>query len=249
MTTYREHRNSKIFNVVDNLLSRQQSSDYALGACWDHYFPFDIDTVKETFSTRNSFIWFLRNSLYRPRDILTYVSIFQKNVEKHEANNSSFSPKKLIDKREASNEYAEYLLGELRDQLTFYHSGEEYEDFLQFFEFLYGKTRFNYETYTDAFEEFSNDLDSRKRTLPSFMETANQFLQFLYEMNVISYQETSVGKGHFIHWCFRERSAGKLAPKVKTDCLYEVHYGLVPALNMGREIRKSNKVRKRKKGG
>jgi len=241
MTTYREHRNSKIFNVVDNLLNRQQENEHALGVCWDHYFPFDIETVKETFSTRNSFIWFLRNSLYRPRDIITYLSIFKKHMDSLEAISSTCFSKSMIEKREVTNEYAEYLLGELRDQLAFYYSGDQYEDFLQFFEFLFGKTRFDYERYIEAFELFSEDMKSRDRSRPSFMGTANSFLQFLYEMNVISYQESGEGHGHFIHWCFRERTTGKLAPKVKTDCVYEVHYGLVPALNMGKEIRRKSR--------
>jgi hypothetical protein len=111
MTTYREHRNSKIFNVVDNLLNRQQEKEYTLGTCWDHYFPFDIKSVKDTFSTRNSFIWFLRNSLYRPRDIITYLSIFKKHTDIHKAKNSSYFPESMIQKREVINEYAECLLG------------------------------------------------------------------------------------------------------------------------------------------
>jgi hypothetical protein len=126
-------------------------------------------------------------------------------------------------------------LGELRDQLAFYYKENQYEDFLQFFEFLFGKTRFSYGQFTEAFRLFSEDMTSRNRPRPSFMETENRFLQFLYEMNVISYQESVEDHRPLIHWCFRERTTGKLAPKVKTDCVYEVHYGLVPALNMGKE--------------
>ena len=241
ITTYREHRKSKIFDVVDNLLRQQQTQPKDVGECWDHYFPFDIDTVRDTFSSRNSFIWFLRNSLYRPRDIITYLSIFKKHMPQHEQKNSSFFPKSYLDNRSISNEYAEYLLGELKDQLSFYYSDQEYEDFLQFFEFLYGKTRFDYELYVKAFEEFLTDLESRNRKAPSFMETANKFLQFLYEMNVISYLESDNTQRSYIHWCFRERSTGKIAPKIRTHCVYEVHYGLVPALNMGREKAKRKK--------
>lgn len=243
LTTYREHRRSKLFDVVDNIFRQQQSTNHEIGVCWDHYFPFDIESVKETFTTKNSFIWFLRNSLYRPRDIITYLVIFKKYMRKNEQMNSSFFPKTFLEKREITNEYAEYLLGELRDQLSFYYSNEQYEDFLQFFEFLYGKTRFDYCAYLAAFDEFCADLKSRNRQRPSFMETSNTFLQFLYEMNVVCYMERGKGSENFIHWCFRERSTGKIAPKVKTDCTYEVHYGLVPALNMGRELSKK-KTRK-----
>ena len=65
--------------------------------------------------------------------------------------------------REISNEYAEYHLGELRDELVFYYSNEEYEDFLQFFDCLKGKTRFDYSEYAGAHEVFLADLKNRNR--------------------------------------------------------------------------------------
>ncbi len=243
-TTYRAHRTSKIFEVADNIFKVQQDGEFDVGQAWDHYFPFDIENVNEKFKSRNSFIWFLRNSLYRPRDILTYVSIFHKHMPLEERKQSASFPKSYLENRDITNEYAEYLLGELRDQLVFYYSEEEYEDFLQFFEFLKGNTRFDYDKYLEVHEDFLGDLESRNRETPEFMETANSFLQFLYEMNVISYIEDSENGGSFIHWSFRERTLGKIAPKVKANCRYEVHYGLVPALNMGKRL--SQRKRKRK---
>ena len=244
ITTYKGHRSSKIFDVADSIFRVQQDEDIKIGEAWDHYFPFDIENVKEKFKTRNSFIWFLRNSLYRPRDIVTYVSIFNKYMSISDRKRNSSFPKAFLENRDITNEYAEYLLGELRDQLVFYYSQEEYDDFLQFFDFLNGNTRFSYEEYLEAHAEFLEDLKSRNRTTPEFMETANLFLQFLYEMNVISFIEVSENGGSFIHWCFRERTNGKIAPKVKVNCRYEVHYGLVPALNMGKRL-KSRKKRKK----
>lgn len=234
-TTYKAYRSSGIFEVVDNLLSVQQDHSLELGVAWDHYFPFYAPQRGGARSEDNSFIYFLRNSYYRPRDILTYISIFKKHIPASERN---FLKKFTVDyceNREVSNEYAEYLLGELRDQLVFYYTEEEYEDFLQFFDFLKGKTRFNYEEYTAAHERFLEDLKARHRATPNFIETADGFLQFLYELNVICYIETTEAGEKFIHWSFRERSLGKMAPKIKTGCVYEVHYGLVPALNIGQK--------------
>lgn len=235
-TTYKLYRSSNIFEVVDNLLSVQQDQDCSpLGKAWDNYFPFYTPKRGKNHEDDNSFIYFLRNSYYRPRDILTYISIFKKHIEPVNRDTLMHFSADFCDKREISNEYAEYLLGELRDQLVFYYSQSEYDDFLQFFDFLDGKTRFDYSEYLKAHSGFLADLQSRKSSVPGFMGTPNGFLQFLYEMNVLCYIEDTEEDDTFIHWSFRERSLGKMAPKVKSGCRYEVHYGLVPALNMGQK--------------
>ncbi|MCF7779323.1 funZ protein [Sulfitobacter sp. M220] len=234
-TTYKDYRNSGIFEVVDNLLSVQQEEDLSLGDAWDNYFPFYAPNRGGGHGNDNSFIYFLRNSYYRPRDILTYISIFKKHIPKSQKKELTEFNDNYCSDRKISNEYADYLLGELRDQLVFYYSEEEYEDFIQFFDFLKGKTRFEYYEYVDAHEKFLNDLSGRNRNVPNFIENADGFLQFLYELNVICYIEELEEGGKFIHWSFRERSLGKMAPKIKTDCRYEVHYGLVPALNIGQK--------------
>lgn len=236
-TTYKDYRTSNIFEVVDNLLSVQQKNPPNHGEAWDNYFPFYAPTYGSGFKQDNSFIYFLRNSYYRPRDILTYISIFKKHIPNKEKKTITSFPQEYCDKRGISNEYAEYLLGELRDQLVFYYSESEYEDFLQFFEFLKGRTRFDYEQYIAAYENFVQDLKDRNRAVPNFIETSGSFLQFLYELNVICFVEASERGDKFIHWSFRERSLGKMAPKVKIECRYEVHYGLVPALNIGQARR------------
>jgi len=208
-----------------------------LGEAWDHYFPFYAPIKGKTHTQDNSFIYFLRNSYYRPRDILTYISIFKKHIPKKLKKELGHFTEEYCNKREISNEYAEYLLGELRDQLVFYYSQEEYENFIQFFHFLKGKTRFDYDEYIQAHKHFLEDLEGRNRSIPNFIETADGFLQFLYELNVICFVESSELGNNFIHWSFRERSLGKMAPKIQTHCRYEVHYGLVPALNIGQRRR------------
>lgn len=235
ITTYKDYRSSGIFEVVDNLLSVQQDEKTDIGDAWDNYFPFFAPTSGYNPNPDNSFIYFLRNSYYRPRDILTYISIFKKHIARPEKKSLRAFSQHFCGNRKISNEYAEYLLGELRDQLVFYYTQGEYEDFLQFFDFLKGKTRFDYSEYCSAFKNFNSDLKNRNRGHPSFMDTPDSFLQFLYELNVICFiEESEVGK-KFIHWSFRERSVGKMAPKIQAGCRYEVHYGLVPALNIGQK--------------
>lgn len=63
-----------------------------------------------------------------------------------------------------------------------------------------------------------------------------KFLQFLYDQNIISYVEDAEGE-RFIRWCFIERTPSNIAPKVKTNSDYEIHYGLANVLNIGKEIK------------
>lgn len=237
-TTYKSYRSSGIFEVIDNLLSTQQDIDLKIGESWDFYFPFHTPNRGSSFQEDNSFIYFLRNSYYRPRDILTYLAIFKKYVPKSDRDSLQRFNQEYCNKREITNDYAEYLLGELRDQLVFYYTQAEYEDFIQFFDFLDGKTRFGYSDYCTSHKRFIADLKKRNKSVPDFMDTPDSFLQFLYELNVICYIEESERGEKFIHWSFRERSLGKMAPKIQPNCRYEVHYGLVPALNIGQRRKK-----------
>lgn len=83
------------------------------------------------------------------------------------------------------------------------------------------------------------------------MKSAEEFLQFLYDLNVIAFiertegqagYEASTGDEKFIRWCFRERSPTNISPKVKTEVEYEIHYGLANTLNLGRRLRRTSKT-------
>jgi len=70
------------------------------------------------------------------------------------------------------------------------------------------------------------------------MSTPNDFLQFLFDLNVICYFEQATGDHKpFIHWCFKDRSYANISPKVKTGLEYQIFYGLAKALNVGKEFR------------
>jgi len=237
-TTYKDHRSSSFFEITDRILAVQQTDRMPFGSAWDHYFPFDSKNVREKFNNPSSFIFFMRLSLYRPRDIITMLGILQENVALGgKTDRDSFSPKD-IGLPEFRNKYSEYLLGEIKDHLLFYYSLQDYEEFLKFFEFLEGSVRFSYKKFLGAFNDFDKDIASRVRSKPPFMESANAFLQFLFTLNVISYLEESEDGHTFIHWCFRERSYSNISPKVKTYERYEIHYGLAPALNIGKRLKR-----------
>src|SRR5690606_16879948 len=89
--------------------------------------------------------------------------------------------------REFKHRYSDYFLG--KDALSFYYRSDEFEDFFKFFEFLDGKHKFTYEKYIDAYESFADHMSSSGRPLPEFMKSADEFLQFLFEQNVIAYLE------------------------------------------------------------
>lgn len=252
-TTYKDYRDSSLFKVADRLLSAQQGEILARGKAWDHYFPFHAENVKAAESwdqsKLNSFLAFLRFSYYRPRDISAMIGTMKdflarrglvEYVSASDFNDPSF--------RDA---HADYLLGELRDQLLFYYSQDEFDLFLQFFSFLRGKKKFSYKQYMEVFNSFIAECVASGKQLPKFFENADVFLQFLYEQNVICYIETDGSedkKERFIRWCFRERTLSNLSPKVRTHVDYEIFYGLTKALNVGRPIRVSTAKPKREVG-
>jgi len=78
-------------------------------------------------------------------------------------------------------------------------------------------------------------VKNNNHNIPSFLESADRFLQFLYELNILSFIE-DIQDESFIRWCFRERSYSNVAPKVKTHLKYQIHYGFSKALNIGKPI-------------
>ena len=235
-TEYNAHRGSQLFEVVDHMLGVQQNPQAAKGAAWDYYFPWDSPNVYEKYSTPTSFINFLRWSYYRPRDIVTMLELLKSNTNGDQAK-TCFS---LTDFENPhfQREYSNYLLGEVKDHLSFYYGAEHYEICLKFFEYLSGKDSFSYELYTAAFSKLQEYIRSVAYDRPKFMATPNDFLQFLFDLNVICYIENTEDNKPFIHWCFRDRSYANISPKVKTGVEYQVFYGLAKALNVGKEFKK-----------
>lgn len=235
-TTYPRYRQSSIFLVADRLLSSQQTDPLELGTAWDYYFPYKI--VERGGRERNSFISFLRFSLYRPRDIITMLKILQKLFIEVRHNPEEVFNKEDFDNTEFRRLYSDYLAGEIKDSLSFYHTAEEYELFLKFFEYLEGQYRFTYEEYLHAYNNFIAYLNLNKYEVPKFFESADIFLQYLYELNVICYFDVTKEGDVWGRWCFRERSYANISPKVKTKLVYEVHYGLGKAFNLGRSLKR-----------
>jgi hypothetical protein len=122
----------------------------------------------------------------------------------------------------------------VKDQLSFYYTSNDYELFLKFFEYLKGKSQFSYDEYTSAYQVFVDYLNTNSIKKPKFVESPDVFLQFLYELNVIFFIE-KVSGGNYIRLCLRERNPTNISPKVKAHKIYQVHYGLIEALNLGKK--------------
>lgn len=243
-TTYRDHRSSGLFYVSDKLLAHDQTeeNELKLGDAWDYYFPYDTPNTRVQFKNPSSFISFLRFALYRPRDIVTMLSMLQERfVETSKDKNRSFLIKDFDDSVFRRN-YADYLLGEVKDQLAFYYSPKNYEIFLKFFEFLEGKNKFAYNEYLAAFEEHIKFMSSSGIQAPKFMKTPEEFLQFLYELNVVCYIERTESNEPFIHWCFLDRSYSNVSPKIKIEKEYEIFYGMSKALNTGKRFKRKRPI-------
>lgn len=145
--------------------------------------------------------------------------------------------KKTFDDSVFRRNYADYLLGEAKDQLSFYYSSEDYEMFLKFFEYLNGQNKFTYEEYISAYTAHSKYMTDVGVICPRFMESPEKYLQFLYELNVICYIERTENNEPFIHWSFKERTYSNISPKVKTEAEYEIFYGMSKSLNTGKKFK------------
>lgn len=232
-TEYRSHRTSHLFKVIDHILEYQQSERFPLGRTWDNYFPWNAQNLREVYNHPTSFVNFMRWSYYRPRDIITMLDLLQGEVMAMDNYRTAFKQEDF-DNPGFLRKYSNYLLGEVKDHLLFYYTQDEYGLFLKFFQFLDGHDNFTYDRYIAAFDDLAEYIKSISKPIPQFMATANDFLQFLYDLNVVSYIEKTSDSGNFIHWCFRDRNYSNISPKVKTDCTYEVFYGLAKALNVGK---------------
>jgi len=166
-----------------------------------------------------------------PRDIITILIFLQELYRTSNRETDSFSRKDVFSD-DFLNKYSQYLMGSVRDQLSFYYTTEEYETFLAFFNFLNGKAEFTYNDYLEAYHNFVDYILEKRESIPEFVETDEKFIQFLYDTNVICYiEETEIEP--LFRWCYRERSISNISPKVKLTVKYRVHKGLLKELNLG----------------
>jgi cold shock CspA family protein len=237
-TKYPDHRQSELFAMSDRLFAAQQAEKgLPVGLAWDNYFPFNAESVHDGGSQRTSFVALLRYSYHRPRDILAMLDILDDLYVKNGTRKSSFILND-VSNSEFRKAFSTYFLGEIKDSLAFYYSDEQFESFLKFFQFLEGRNKFNYEQYLSAYVEYVKFLSSQGKEVPAFMSTPEEWLQFLYDQNVLGYIEDSFdSETRFVRWCFIERTVTNISPQVKSGLEYQIHYGLAAALNVGKPLK------------
>jgi hypothetical protein len=236
-TKNEQYRNSKIFEQGDNLLKVSQNDEekksLSLGDSWDHYFPYKVEANWKKDVLLDSFPTMLKLTYARPRDIVTILSLLKENVVYNKTDQLVFE-KNDSKSPDFRDKLSKYYLAELRDQLFFYYTDAEYQIFLKFFEFLNGKREFLYHQYLRAFQDYSDFIKHNKFETPEFAKTPDDFLQFIYNLNVICYIEETIDGEQYWRWCYRQRSFGNLAPKVKTSTKYRIFDGIAKALNIGK---------------
>ena len=234
-TTYAEYRSSPLFELCDKILAVQQELIGPVGTVWDHYFPWKVWTNRGGGNNDPSFVDFLRKSYSRPRDHLTMMQLLQRHYIATGSTSPTFT-KRQFNSDDFRRNLSQYLMGGIRDQLSFYYTDYDYAMFLKFFTFLGGSSRFSYDTYMTAYENFRKYVADNHQETPAFIETSDSFIQFLYDTNIVSYVEHTDTQ-NFFHWCYRERGPANISPKVMFKCDYQVHSGLQRILNLGNQPR------------
>ena len=168
----------------------------------------------------------------------------QKHVENEEPDKSIFSREGFF---ACQREFSEYLLGEVKDYLSFYHSTVDFDEVVGFFAQFGGDNTFSWDEFKTAFVNHRNGLAEKEITIKELKSSAEEFLQFIYSLNMIGYLEPDGRGGNFVHYCFRDRTTAKLRPKVRFGLRYQVHAGLQRALLVGGQNRTRHR-RPRKRG-
>ncbi|WOF41878.1 cold shock domain-containing protein [Sphingopyxis indica] len=230
-TTYDEFRTSPIFKMISGIIARQQPIKIEPQECWKHYFPYSLQNQRISEKQDDPFIGLLRYSFYRPRDIVQYLILMQNYVQQNQNEKNHFTEKSF---HKCEREFSDYLLGEVKDYLSFYYNSFDFDQIVGFFSTLRGRNNFSWEHFSNSFNEYKSKLSDELTGVDELRGTPQKFLQFLYSLNFIGYIEQDEFGGNFVHWCFRDRTPVKLRPQVKYDRTYTVHPGLARSLLVGR---------------
>ena len=231
-TTYQSYSTSPLFQLCNNLLAYNNPIENGQTA-WDYYFPwFTASTNIERRENDSSFINCLRLSLSRPRDMISIMKAIQRQNKK----SGSGAVSTLLDFKndDTENEISNYYIDEAKDWCLHKFSDQEFITLTFFFQFLDGKSRFDYQEFRCAFDTYQKQVGDRKMGIFEELLDADNFLQLLYDLNMICYYDKDNKGRDLYRFCYREREIYNLSPKVKLNSVYGVHYALLKALNLGR---------------
>lgn len=135
----------------------------------------------------------------------------------------------------------------MKDYLSFYHSTVDFDEVVGFFAQFGGDNTFSWDQFRRAYQAHKNNLKDKQITIRELQSSPEEFLQFIYSLNMIGYLEPDGRGGNFLHYCFRDRTTAKLRPKVRVGLQYQVHAGLQRALLVGGQNRTRHR-RPRRRG-
>ena len=230
-TTYTEYRDSYLYEMANKLLAYGQTEK--VQEIWEQYFKWDIPSSNKSQRKKDTaFMEFLRISLSRPRDIQMILYLLKTIMTNRRMGNMREFDFNTFKSDRFQNDYSEYFLGALKDQLSFYYSDEDFKHFKKFFD-LFKEPQFTFEQYQNAYEKYENYILDNASDVPKFVENSKTFLQLLYDCNVVTAIEDD---GKYFHFSYREKSPSNIAPEVLfgKDIQYRFHFGMYKKANMGR---------------
>ena len=232
-TTYESYKSSALYKFCNNLLS-YNNEGLPTESYWEHYFPWFTDSTNYQMRDKDdSFINCLRMSLCRPRD---FISIM-KAIQKHTSNTAEVSSLEGFTCNATQNEISNYYVDEARDWCLHTISPEGFETIIYFFQFLDGQSKFTYDKFISCYKKYVDQVSVKKMELFEEILEPDDFLQLLFDLNMICYYDKAPDGKEFFRFCYREREIYQLNPKVKTHVTYGVHYSLLKALNLGKNTR------------
>lgn len=226
-TTEKHSRESRLYEAADRYFSTQQN-----------FLPSTLEAADHYFSDRGAheiFKRFLRRSFQKPRDLLTLIKIAKdisvKQLKRGHENQVSTD---ILRNPHFTREYADYMLGEVRNYAAFYMPPGDFNRYIKFFQYLDGRSEFSFSDFSLAFNQFKNWLNGEHLSAIEYVRDPEALLQLFYDVNLIGYREEvgEDGEQHY-HFAFRERTLTNVAPQVKTTGSLIINPGVAKALDIG----------------
>lgn len=230
-TTETEYRYSRLYEVSGKYFSAHQDFEVQPQTAWDHYYEKDTQNGTE-------FKRLLKHTFQKPRDILTFIRTTREHAISSNKGSLTAFPDDVSHSPKFTREFADYMLGEVRNYAAFYMTQEDFSNYLKFFQYLNGQSRFPIKVFREAHEKFSEWASGETFHAKEYLRDADALLQFFYDVNVLGYsEETADGGPTFIHWSYRERSLNNIAPKVKAAGQIMLNPGIAKALDIGKGMK------------
>jgi len=238
-TTYANYRKSKLFELANRILMYGNNAENidSNKSYWDLYFPWQCATSSpsdEKNTPDNSFIELLRNSLCRPRDLITIMKIIQ-TLENNCHSEDYFTHKSSIFSPEFRRELASYYVNEAKDWCLYQYNAKQFETIIYFFDFIKGRIQFSYDEYCDFFDIYAQK--AIEEVAFDLLLDKDAFLQLLFDMNFICYVDYDFDNKPYYKFSYREKSFSNLYPKVKLGVNYKIHPAIARGLNVGKSYK------------